>query len=60
MQKRGIKLAKAADDGRYKGRAKALDPVTVKAWRAEKTASIATTAEHFDISVAAVKRYCAA
>ena len=60
MQKRGIEVAKAAEDGRYKGRSKALDPSTVKAWRAEQKASIATTAEHFNISVATVKRYCAA
>ena len=60
MQKRGIEVAKSAQDGRYKGRAKTLDPTTVKAWRAEQKASIATTAEHFDISVATVKRYCAA
>jgi len=60
MQKRGIEVAKAADDGRYKGRAKTLDPATVKAWRAEHGKSIAATAEHFDISRATVKRYCAA
>jgi putative DNA-invertase from lambdoid prophage Rac len=60
MQKRGIEVAKAAGDGRYAGRAKTLDPATVKAWRAENGKSIAATAEHFDISVATVKRYCAA
>jgi len=60
MQKRGIEIAKAADDGRYKGRTKTLDPSTVKAWRAENGKSIAETAEHFEISVATVKRYCAA
>jgi len=60
MQKRGIEVAKAADDGRYKGRAKTLDPATVKAWRAEHGKSIAATAEHFQISTATVKRYCAA
>ena len=59
MQKRGIEVAKAAEDGRYKGRAKTLNPVEVKAWRAEHGKSIAATAEHFDISVATVKRYCA-
>lgn len=60
MQKRGIEVAKAADDGRYVGRAKTLDPAVVKAWRAEKGKSIAATAEHFEISTATVKRYCAA
>jgi putative DNA-invertase from lambdoid prophage Rac len=60
MQKRGIEVAKAADDGRYVGRAKTLDPAVVKAWRAENGKSIAATAEHFEISTATVKRYCAA
>ena len=60
MQKRGIEVAKAAKDGRYKGRRKTLDPVAVKAWRAEHGKSIAAAAEHFDISAATVKRYCAA
>jgi len=60
MQKRGIEVAKSAKNRRYKGRANALDPVTVKAWRAEQKTSRATTAEHFGISVAAVKRYRAA
>jgi putative DNA-invertase from lambdoid prophage Rac len=59
MQKRGIDLAKAATDGRYKGRAKAMDPTTVKAWRAEHGKSIAATAAEFEISAATVKRYCA-
>ncbi len=58
MQRRGIEIKKAA--GGYKGRAKANDPATVVAWRAENGASIKTTAEHFDISPATVKRYCAA
>jgi DNA invertase Pin-like site-specific DNA recombinase len=57
MQRRGIDIAKA--NGEYKGRTKMLDPATVKAWRAEQKASIATTAEHFQISIATVKRYCA-
>ncbi|WP_373991615.1 recombinase family protein [Duganella sp. BuS-21] len=59
MQKRGIEVAKATQDGRYKGRSKTLNPVEVKAWRAEHGKSIAATAEHFAISVATVKRYCA-
>lgn len=57
MQRRGIDIAKA--NGDYKGRAKTLDPATVKAWRAENGKSIAATADHFEISVATVKRYCA-
>jgi putative DNA-invertase from lambdoid prophage Rac len=58
MQRRGIDIAKA--NGEYKGRAKTLDPAMVKAWRAENGKSIAATAEHFEVSVATVKRYCAA
>lgn len=58
MQKRGIDLRKA--NGGYPGRSKTLHPATVKAWRAEHGKSIAATAEHFEISVATVKRYCAA
>jgi putative DNA-invertase from lambdoid prophage Rac len=58
MQKRGIELAKSS--GVYKGRAKTLNPITVKEWRNEHAASIAATAEHFEVSVATVKRYCAA
>lgn len=58
MQKRGIEIGKA--NGIYKGRIKANDPATVVAWRTENGASIKTTAEHFEISVATVKRYCAA
>lgn len=58
MQKRGIDIKKAK--GEYKGRAKTLDPVAVKAWRAEHGKSIAETAKNFEVSVATVKRYCAA
>jgi len=57
MQRRGIEIGKA--NGIYKGRSKATDPNTVVAWRAEHGASIKATAEHFEISVATVKRYCA-
>jgi putative DNA-invertase from lambdoid prophage Rac len=57
MQARGVDVAKA--EGKYKGRVKAGDPATVKAWRAENGKSIAETAEHFEISTATVKRYCA-
>jgi DNA invertase Pin-like site-specific DNA recombinase len=58
MQKRGIDVAKA--EGKYKGRAKTTDVASVVAWRAENGASIKATAEQFGISVATVKRYCAA
>lgn len=58
MQKRGIEIGKAK--GIYKGRAKATDPAAVTAWRAENGATIKATAEHFEISAATVKRYCAA
>jgi putative DNA-invertase from lambdoid prophage Rac len=58
MQRRGIEIGKA--NGIYKGRAKTFDPAEVKAWRAEHGKSIAETAEHFAISPATVKRYCAA
>ncbi len=58
MQRRGIDIKKAS--GGCPGRAKTMDPTSVKAWRAENGKSIAATAEHFEISVATVKRYCAA
>ncbi|MFC5511301.1 recombinase family protein [Massilia jejuensis] len=58
MQKRGIDIAKAK--GEYKGRAAKLDAATVKNWRSDNGKSIAETAEHFEVSVATVKRYCAA
>ncbi|WP_119155712.1 recombinase family protein [Caldimonas tepidiphila] len=35
------------------------DPAKVKAWRDANSASIAKTAEHFRLSPATVKRYCA-
>lgn len=57
MQRRGIEIRKA--NGGYKGRTKTLDPAMVKAWRAENGKSIAATAEHFEVSPATVKRYCA-
>ncbi|WP_232540380.1 recombinase family protein [Azohydromonas aeria] len=40
------------------GRPQAADPEAVKAWRQAQGASIATTAQHFGLSVATVKRYC--
>lgn len=57
MQRRGIDIGKRR--GIYKGRAKAADAAAVMAWRTEHGASIKDTAEHFQISTATVKRYCA-
>lgn len=57
LQKRGIETARAL--GKHLGRAKVADASEVRAWRTENGASIAGTAEHFGISVATVKRYCA-
>jgi DNA invertase Pin-like site-specific DNA recombinase len=57
MQRRGIETAKA--QGKDMGRPKAADANEVAAWRAEHGATIAKTAEHFQISTATVKRYCA-
>jgi putative DNA-invertase from lambdoid prophage Rac len=57
LQKRGIESAKAR--GQQLGAPKKGDAAEVKAWRAENGASIAATAEHFGLSVATVKRYCA-
>lgn len=42
------------------GRPVKADALTVKAWRAANSASIAQTAEHFALSTATVKRYSAA
>lgn len=42
------------------GRPMAQDGSVVAAWRKENSASIATTARHFNLSAATVKRYCAA
>lgn len=41
------------------GRPLAADPEAVRAWREANSASIAKTAEHFSLSPATVKRYCA-
>lgn len=41
------------------GRPLAANPKAVAAWRKEQGASISATAEHFGLSVATVKRYCA-
>ena len=42
------------------GRPFKADGATVAKWRHENNASIATTAKHFKLSAATVKRYCAA
>ena len=42
------------------GRPKATDGAEVASWRAANAASIAETSNHFGLSVATVKRYCAA
>ena len=52
----GLERAKA--EGKALGRSKSIDDAAVCAWRAENSASIKTTAEHFGISAASVKRAC--
>jgi putative DNA-invertase from lambdoid prophage Rac len=56
-QRRGIDTAKA--QGKQMGAPRKADAAVVVAWRSEHGASIAATAEHFQISLATVKRYCA-
>ena len=55
-------LERARAEGRNLGRKKAIDDGAVAAWREAQTpkASIKATAEHFGISIASVKRACAA
>lgn len=57
-QMAGIERARA--DGRNLGRVKTIDDAEVAAWRRENSASIKQTAERFGISIASVKRACAA
>jgi len=52
----GLERAKA--EGKALGRSKSIDDAAVCAWRAENSASIKATAEHFGISAASVKRAC--
>lgn len=52
-------LERARAEGKNLGRTKAIDDSAVSAWRAENSASIKATAEHFGISAASVKRACA-
>lgn len=56
-QMAGIERARA--EGKNLGREKVIDDLAVKTWRAENSASIKTTADHFGISTASVKRACA-
>lgn len=42
------------------GRPKAQDAASVVAWRRANSASIRLTADHFGLSEATIKRYCAA
>jgi putative DNA-invertase from lambdoid prophage Rac len=42
------------------GRPLEADPVAVRQWKLENTASLSVTAKHFDLSVSTIKRYCAA
>lgn len=57
-QMAGIERAKA--EGRALGKAKSINDAEVAAWRKASNASIKQTAEHFGISIASVKRACAA
>ncbi|KPX41405.1 recombinase family protein [Pseudomonas syringae pv. tagetis] len=57
-QMAGIERAKA--EGKALGREKVIDDAQVSAWRVAQGASIKATAEHFSISIASVKRACAA
>jgi putative DNA-invertase from lambdoid prophage Rac len=59
------KAALAATGRTHKGKASlgrpfATDPAEILAWRAENSASQQVTADHFGVSVATVKRACAA
>ena len=55
-QMAGIQRAKA--QGKKLGAPKVIDDVQVAVWRRENSASIAETARHWKISIAAVKRAC--
>jgi len=57
-QMAGIERAKA--EGVSLGRKKTIPDAEVYEWRKANTATIAETAEHFNISTASVKRACAA
>lgn len=55
-QMAGINKARA--EGKALGRQKVIDDEAVRTWRGDNRASIKATAEHFNISVASVKRAC--
>ena len=59
MQRQGIEKAKRDNADKYAGRRPKKDAAEVNAWRAEKGASIAQTADHFGIGKATVARYWA-
>jgi putative DNA-invertase from lambdoid prophage Rac len=51
-------LERARAEGKNLGREKTIDDNAVAQWREDNQASIKATAEHFDISIASVKRAC--
>lgn len=53
-------IAKAKEDGRKLGAPKQHDDAAIAAWRKETGSSIATTAAHWKVSPATVKRACKA
>lgn len=57
-QMAGIQRAKA--EGKKLGRTKTIDDAAVAQWRKAQDATISETAAHWGISIAAVKRACAA
>lgn len=59
MQRQGIERAKRDNPEKYAGRPPKADATVVNAWRAERGASIAQTAEHFELGKATVARYWA-
>ncbi len=52
-------LERTRAEGKHLGRTNTIDDAAVIAWRTENAARIKTTAEHFGISTASVKRACA-
>lgn len=51
-------LERARSEGKNLGREKTINDEEVATWRIETNSSISTTAKHFNISVASVKRAC--
>ena len=64
LERENLKLRQLAGINRVRaeggklGRAKSIDDSSVAAWRSSNNASIKQTAEHFNISIASVKRAC--